>query len=57
MEMEVEDIEVQSVEERTTDRGLAFIEEELRKAVRSNLHAVLARAAGTPIFEIDIPLC
>ena len=32
-------------------------EEELRKAVRSNLHAILARAAETSISEIDIPLC
>ena len=32
-------------------------EEELRKAVRSNLHAILARAVETSISEIDIPLC
>ena len=36
---------------------LSKTEEELRKAVRSNSHAILARAAETPISEIDIPLC
>lgn len=44
-------------EEGTPDRGLAFTEELLRKAVRSNSHAVLAAAAEKPISEIDIPLC
>ena len=29
----------------------------MRKAVRSNSHVILARAAETLIFEIDIPLC
>ena len=33
------------------------MEEELQKAVRSNSHAVLARAAEILILEIDIPLC
>ena len=33
------------------------MEEELRKAVRSNSHVILARAAETPISKIDIPLC
>ena len=37
--------------------NLSNIEEELRKAVRSNSHAILARAAETLISEIDIPLC
>ena len=55
--MDVENPEILSVAEITADRGLAFTEEELRKAVRSNSHAVLARAAETPISEIDIPLC
>ena len=36
---------------------LSKTEEELRKAVRSNLHAILARVAKTLISEIDIPLC
>ena len=36
---------------------LSKTEEELRKAVRSNSHVILARAAETPISEIDIPLC
>ena len=40
-----------------TDQVLSKTEEELRKAVRSNLHAILARAAEMPISEIDIPLC
>lgn len=55
--MEVEPIQVLSAEEGSADRGLAVTEEELRKAVRSNSHAVLARAAEIPISEIDIPLC
>ena len=33
------------------------MEEELRKAVRSNFHVILARVAETLISEIDIPLC
>ena len=57
MDMEVEQVQVQSVGEGSVDRSLAFIEEELRKAVRSNSHVVLVRAAETPISEIDIPLC
>ena len=40
-----------------TEQMLSKTEEELRKAVRSNSHAILARAAETPISEIDIPLC
>ena len=40
-----------------TDQNLSKIEEELRKAVWSNSNAILARAAETPISEIDIPLC
>ena len=36
---------------------LSKTKEELRKAVRSNSHAILARAVETPISEIDIPLC
>ena len=40
-----------------TDQVLSKTEEELRKAVRSNSLVILARAAETPIFEIDIPLC
>ena len=40
-----------------TDQMLSKTEEELRKAVRSNSHAILARAAEKPISEIDIPLC
>ena len=40
-----------------TDQVLSKIEEELRKAVRSNSHVILARAAETLISEIDIPLC
>ena len=39
-----------------TNQVLSKTEEELRKAVRSNSHAILARAAKTPISEIDIPL-
>ena len=39
------------------EQMLSKTEEELRKAVRSNSHAILARAAETPISEIDIPLC
>lgn len=54
---EMEDVE--NVQPRATavDPGLAVTEEELRKAVRSNSHAVLAKAAETPISELDIPLC
>ena len=37
--------------------NLSKTEEELRKAVRSNSHAILARAVETPISEMDIPLC
>ena len=37
--------------------NLSKTEEELKKAVRSNSHAILARAAETPISEINIPLC
>ena len=40
-----------------TEQVLSKMEEELKKAVRSNSHVILARAAETPIFEIDIPLC
>ena len=40
-----------------SDQVLSKTKEELRKAVRSNSHAILARAAETPISEIDIPLC
>ena len=40
-----------------TELNLSKTEEELRTAVRSNSHAILARAAETPISEIDIPLC
>ena len=39
-----------------TELVLSKTEEELRKVVRSNSHAILARAAETPISEIDIPL-
>ena len=46
---------VQSV--HLSDQVLSKTEEELRKAVRSNSHAILVRAAETPISEIDIPLC
>ena len=46
---------IQSV--HLSDKVLSKTEEELRKAVRSNSHAILARAAETPISEIDIPLC
>ena len=37
--------------------NLSKTDEELRKAMRSNSHAILARAAETPISEIDIPQC
>ena len=40
-----------------TNQGLSKTEEELKKAVRSNSHAILARATEIPISEIDIPLC
>ena len=40
-----------------TDQALSKTEEELKKAVRSNSHTILARAAETPISEIDISLC
>ena len=56
MEIEAEDVEFQSIEERTADRGLAFTEGELWKAMWNNSHAVLARAAEIPISEIDILL-
>ena len=56
VEVEMEDVEIQLVEERTADQGLVTTEEELWKMVRSNSHAVLARAAETRILEIDIPL-
>lgn len=56
-EMEVENPEALAVVQTTADQGLAFTEEQLRNAVRSNSNAVLARAAETPISEIDIPLC
>ena len=40
-----------------TDHVLSKTKEKLRKAVRSNSHVILARAAETPISEIDISLC
>ena len=39
------------------DQMLSKTEEEVRKVVRSNSHAILAKGAETPISEIDIPLC
>ena len=56
-EMEVETPGLLAVVQATAERGLAFTEEQLRKSVQSNSHAVLARAAEKPISEIDIPLC
>ena len=40
-----------------TEQVLSKTEEDLKKAVRSNFHVILARATETPISEIDIPLC
>ena len=44
------------VRTQLSEQVLSKTEEELRKAVRSNSHVLLARAAEMPISEIDIPL-
>ena len=54
--MEGESIEPMQLTQ-LTEQVLSKTEEELMKALRSNSHVILARAAETPISEIDIPLC
>ena len=56
-EPEMEGESSEPVRTQLSEQVLSKTEEELRKAVKSNSHVILARAVETPISEIDIPLC